>query len=71
MRDQPLDKPYRVLNEAGSNADDADLLYETGMMADQTGKPDVFETLMRKLIRIKPDYAQAYNALGYGMPRAQ
>ena len=63
-----LDEAYRVLNEALENApDDVDLLYETGMMADQSGKPDVFETLMRKLIKIKPDYAQAYNALGYGM----
>ena len=37
------------------------------MMADKIGKPDVFEQLIRKLIRIKPDHAQAYNALGYSL----
>ncbi|MDD5300832.1 MAG: tetratricopeptide repeat protein [Gallionella sp.] len=44
-----------------------DLLYETAMLADKIGKPEVFEQLMRKLIQIKPDHAHAYNALGYGM----
>ena len=59
---------YRVLDQAmQKQPEDIDLLYETAMMADKIGKPAVFEELMRKLIRIKPDYAQAYNALGYGM----
>jgi tetratricopeptide (TPR) repeat protein len=63
-----FDEAYRVLNQALEKLpNDIDLLYETAMMADKTGKPDVFEQLMRKLIKIKPDYAQAYNALGYGM----
>ncbi|MDO8810464.1 MAG: tetratricopeptide repeat protein [Gallionella sp.] len=44
-----------------------DLLYEAAMLADKTGRPEVFEQLMRKLIQIKPDHAHAYNALGYGM----
>lgn len=44
-----------------------DLLYETAMLADRIGKPDVFEQLMRKLIRIRPDHAHAYNALGYSL----
>ena len=44
-----------------------DLLYETAMMADKIGKPDVFEQLMRKLIQVKPDHAHAYNALGYSL----
>lgn len=63
-----FEEAYRVLNQALEKLpNDVDLIYETGMMADQIGKPDVFEQLMRKLIKIKPDYAQAYNALGYGM----
>lgn len=63
-----FDEAYRVLNQAlEKQPDEIDLLYDTAMMADKIGKPDVFEQLMRKLIRIKPDYAQAYNALGYGM----
>ena len=44
-----------------------DLIYETAMLADQIGKHDVFEQLMRKVIQIKPDNAQAYNALGYSL----
>ena len=63
-----FDEAYRVLNQAlEKQPEEIDLLYETAMMADKIGKPGVFEELMRKLIGIKPDYAQAYNALGYGM----
>ncbi|MGB9093731.1 MAG: tetratricopeptide repeat protein [Gallionella sp.] len=63
-----FDEAYRVLNQAlEKQPEEIDLLYDTAMMADKIGKPGVFEELMRKLIRIKPDYAQAYNALGYGM----
>jgi tetratricopeptide (TPR) repeat protein len=46
---------------------DPDLLYGTAMLADLLGKPDVFEKLMRKLIKLQPDHAHAYNALGYGL----
>lgn len=63
-----FDEAYRMLNQALEKLPNhIDLLYETAMMADKIGKPDVFEQLMRKLIKIKPDHAQAYNALGYGM----
>jgi len=63
-----FDEAYRVLNQALEKLPNhIDLLYETAMMADKIGKPDVFEQLMRTLIKIKPDHAQAYNALGYGM----
>ncbi len=44
-----------------------ELLYETAMMADKLGKYEVSEKLLRKLIKIKPDHAHAYNALGYSM----
>lgn len=44
-----------------------DLLYETAMLAEKTGRPDVFEQLLRKLIQIQPDHAHAYNALGYSL----
>jgi len=45
--------------------DHPELLYEAGMVASLMGKRDVFEQMMRKLIQLKPDQAQAYNALGY------
>lgn len=44
-----------------------DLLYETAMLADRTGKHEVAERLLRKLIQLKPDHAHAYNALGYSL----
>ena len=63
-----FDEAYHVLDQALEKfPNHTDLLYETAMMADKIGKLDVFEQLMRQLIKIKPDHAQAYNALGYGM----
>jgi tetratricopeptide (TPR) repeat protein len=47
--------------------DHPELLYETAMMADRNGKLVVFEQLIRKLIKIEPDHAHAYNALGYSL----
>jgi tetratricopeptide (TPR) repeat protein len=43
----------------------ADLLYETALLAEKLGRMDVLENYLRKLIALKPDSAQAYNALGY------
>ncbi len=42
-----------------------DLLYDYGMTAEKLGKIDVLESAMRSVIRVRPDNAQAYNALGY------
>lgn len=42
-----------------------ELLYESALLAEKIGRLDVLETNLRKLIRIKPDHAHAYNALGY------
>ena len=59
---------YRLLRENLEKLPNhPDLLYETGMEADMNGERGVFEQMMRKLIRIKPDYAHAYNALGYSL----
>lgn len=44
-----------------------DLLYETAMLADRTGRYEISERLLRKLIQLKPDHAHAYNALGYSL----
>ncbi len=44
-----------------------DLLYETAMLADKLGKHQVSEQLLRKLIKLQPDHAHAYNALGYSL----
>jgi tetratricopeptide (TPR) repeat protein len=44
-----------------------DLLYEAAMLAEKQGKTAVSEDLLRKLIKVAPDHAHAYNALGYSM----
>jgi tetratricopeptide (TPR) repeat protein len=46
--------------------DNPELLYEAGMQAELLGRYDESEQLLRRLIKIKPDHAHAYNALGYG-----
>ncbi|OIR06814.1 beta-barrel assembly-enhancing protease [mine drainage metagenome] len=69
----------QLLNDAGRTADAFDLLdgalaaqpeqpellYETALLADKLGRFDVLERNLRKLIKLQPDHAQAYNALGY------
>ncbi len=45
--------------------DNPDLLYDRAMAAEKVGRLDVLEDDLRKLIKLKPDHAHAYNALGY------
>lgn len=45
--------------------DDTDLIYEQAMMSEKLGRFDEMETLLRRVIELKPDHHQAYNALGY------
>ena len=42
-----------------------ELLYETALLADRLGRSDVSEARLKKLIALRPEHAQAYNALGY------
>ncbi len=42
-----------------------ELLYDYGMTAEKLGRFEVLESAMRSVIRVRPDNAQAYNALGY------
>jgi len=46
---------------------DTDLLYEQAMMSEKVGRFDEMESLLRKVIEIRPDYHHAYNALGYSL----
>jgi tetratricopeptide (TPR) repeat protein len=46
---------------------DADLLFEKAMMAEKLHRYDEMEQLLRRVIEIKPDHQQAYNALGYSL----
>jgi len=57
---------FDVLNKAlQKQPDQPDLLYDSAMAAEKLDRIDVVETNLRKLIALKPDHAQAYNALGY------
>ncbi len=59
---------YRVLTQVREKLPNhPELLYEAAMLADQIGKHETSEQLLRQLIQIKPDHAHAYNALGYSM----
>lgn len=63
-----LQESYEVLTRALEKLPNhPDLLYAHGMAADAVGRVDVLEQDMRKLIQLKPDYAHAYNALGYSL----
>jgi tetratricopeptide (TPR) repeat protein len=44
-----------------------DLLYDLGMAAEKLKKFDIMEASLRKLIQLRPESAQAYNALGYSL----
>lgn len=45
--------------------DDPELLYEHGMLAEKIDRVDLMEQSMRAVIKLRPDSALAYNALGY------
>ncbi len=45
--------------------DSAEFKYDYAMLAERMGNTVLMEQLLREAIKIKPDYAVAYNALGY------
>ena len=57
---------YDVLNKAVERFPDSfELLYDRAMAAERVDRLDVLEADLRRVIELKPDYAHAYNALGY------
>jgi len=59
---------YELLVAANKRyADDVDLLYEQSMMAEKLDRMDEMESLLRRVIALKPDHHHAYNALGYSL----
>jgi predicted Zn-dependent protease len=67
LRENNQYKPaYELLAKANARQPvDADLVYEQAMVAEKMGALDDMERLLRQVIAAKPDYHQAYNALGY------
>ena len=59
---------YDLLDrQLAGQPDQPELLYETALLAERLDRLDIMERHLRKLIRIKPDDAHAYNALGYSL----
>lgn len=59
---------YDLLAEAASRTpDDFDLVYDMAMVAEELGRLDEMERLLRRVIDNKPEYPHAYNALGYSL----
>ncbi len=57
---------FDLMDKAIKNwPDSTELMYDYAMAAERVGKFDLMETALYKLIKIKPEYAAAYNALGY------
>jgi tetratricopeptide (TPR) repeat protein len=67
LRDAKREKEaFGVVDEALEKLPNSpELLYDHAMLAEKIDRVDVLESSLRKLIRIKPDHAHAYNALGY------
>lgn len=57
---------FDFLSQAVARTPDVtDLLYDHAMAAEKVNRIDVLESNLRKVIKMRPDYAHAYNALGY------
>jgi tetratricopeptide (TPR) repeat protein len=57
---------FEILGQAlKDDPDQPELLYDFALTAEKLERYDVLEANLRKLIQVRPDYAHAYNALGY------
>ncbi len=67
LRDANLHKEaFEALEIASkSNPESTELLYDLAMAAEKLDRFDVAETALKRVIALKPDDAQGYNALGY------
>jgi len=80
-RQQLLLTEGQLLREAGRNKealgllegalkkspDDTALLYDAALIAEKLQRNEVMEDYLRRAIKLKPDEAHAYNALGYSL----
>ena len=57
---------FELLGKAlEKNPEQPDLLYDHALTAEKLNRLDILESNLRTLIKVKPDHAHAYNALGY------
>ncbi len=60
------EKSYLILSEAyKEKPDDQDLLYEMALVSEKMDRIDLVEKHLLRLLKLNPEHAQAYNALGY------
>ena len=57
---------FDILGQAlQKDPEQPELLYDFALTAEKLERFDLLESNLRKLIQVRPDYAHAYNALGY------
>jgi len=62
------EESFQLLDQAlKASPDDTGLLYESAMSAERLDRIDLMEVRLRHLLQLRPDYAHAYNALGYSL----
>jgi len=57
----------RLENAINTLPNSPELVYDFAMAAERVNKIDVMERELRKLIKMQPEFSQAYNALGYSL----
>jgi tetratricopeptide (TPR) repeat protein len=69
LRDASQEKEaFEIVEKAlDAQPEQPDLLYDYAMLAERVDRMDLLESSLRKLIKIRPDHAHAYNALGYSL----
>lgn len=69
LRDNKLyaDAHALLQSAVASNPQDSELLYDQAMVAEKLGDLTGMEALLRRVIELKPQSAQAHNALGYSL----
>ncbi len=61
-----FDESFSAYEKAlAESPQDADLMYEASFAAEKVKQWDRMEVLLRQVMEIKPDFAHAYNSLGY------
>jgi len=59
---------FDILRDAlNKEPDQPELLYDIALTAERINRFDILEQKLRKLIKLRPDHAHAYNALGYSL----
>ena len=64
--DQRANEAYDLMREEEENfIDSAEFKFDYAILAEKMGNIIIMEQLLKEAIKLKPDYAIAYNALGY------